>query len=347
MKKYRNILLVVFCLIVLIFCLLLWRTSDTESAKKVFVLTSPIPSLTPNPVNVLPTAPPKAKPSAKTKWERISEELALTSRTPIEFYGRVIDQHGAPVPDVKVTTGVKADTLFLENHRTQHSTTTNGDGRFQFTGLHGQDMGIFLVKEGYEYKSDLEIYEYSALTPPARRHNPDPANPVIFTMWKRQGIEPLVHVDLRRKNIPVDGTPVSFNLLTGAKLVEGNGDLVLRLTRRPEHIQRGQPFDWKVTLEVPSGGIVEQNDEYPNEAPAEGYMNHCVIEMPAASERWQEFVIRSYYVKIRGGKLYGRLTLEFATSAEPPPALVSLEAWTNPSSSRNLEYDPKKKVPVP
>ena len=38
----------------------------------------------------------------------MSEILAMTSRTPIAFYGKVIDQRGSPIAGAKVTAGVQA-----------------------------------------------------------------------------------------------------------------------------------------------------------------------------------------------------------------------------------------------
>ena len=275
----------------------------------------------------------------------MSEILAMTSRTPIAFYGRVVDQRGAPIAEVKVAASVEAVTRFMQEHQEQYSTTTNSDGRFQFTGLHGQDMGIYLSKDGYEFKSDLKRYEYSIHTPERERHRPDSAAPVVFTMWKKQGAEPLVHVRMDRTGVPVNGTPTSFDLILGKKLPNG-GDVILKVERQPEHIQRGQRFDWKAVIEVPGGGVANLDDAYPNEAPADGYEAQFTIEMPATSKEWQSSVTRSFYVKARDGKLYARLTLRITADYEPPPTGVTLEAFVNPSGSRNLEYDPNKQAPA-
>ncbi len=269
--------------------------------------------------------------------------LTITSRTPIAFYGRVVDQRGSPIAGVKATAGVEAVTHFMENHQDQYSTMTNSDGRFQFTSLHGQNLGIYLSKVGYEFKSTLKRYEYSIHTPETQRHHPDRSAPEVFTMWKLKGAEPLVHVEFNRVFVPVDGTPTSFDLLTGKKVPSG-GDLTLRVERQPLHIHRGEHFDWKATIEVPDGGIVEQHDVYPNEAPVSGYEGQYAIEMPATSKVWYASVTRTFYVKARDAKLYARIRFKIIADYEPPPTNVTMEAYVNPSGSRNLEYDPAKEV---
>ena len=273
----------------------------------------------------------------------MSEILAMTSRTPIAFYGKVIDQRGSPIAGAKVTAGVQAVTHFMENRQEQYSTVTNSDGRFQFTGLHGQDLGIYVSKEGYEFRSTLKRYEYSIHTPESQRHHPDPSSPEVFTMWKAKGAEPLVHVEFNRVGVPVDGSPTSFDLLTGKKVPSG-GDLILKVERQPLHIHGEEPFDWKATIEVPDGGIVEQHDAYPNEAPGDGYEGQYTIEMPANSKEWKSSVTRNFYVKARSGKLYARVSLKIIADYEPPPTKVTMEVYVNPAGSRNLEYDPRKKV---
>ena len=272
----------------------------------------------------------------------MSEVLALTSQTPITFYGKVVDQHGNPVVGAQVRGNAEMVKRWMSQEWDTHFTTTDIGGRFRFTGLHGQSLVVSPAKEGYEYKSNHVAYEY-AMVSEKDLHHPDPSAPVVFTMWKQQGPEPLVHFDYARAALPVNGTPISFDLLTGKKLPAG-GDLVLTLERQPEHIQRGQRFDWKAILEVPSGGVAEVGDAYPNEAPADGYDAQFVIDMPANSKDWQSSVTRNFYVKARGGKLYARITLRITADYEPPPTGVTMEAFVNPSGSRNLEYDPLKTV---
>ena len=317
-----------------------WRASSPEAVQQAPAFTPP--PTTPTPAATSPVALPSATPAPKTKDEQMSALLTMTSQTPISFFGKVIDQQGAPVAGVKVTATAEVVRRFMEENWVRQSTLSDSRGLFQFVGLHGQSLSVFLEKAGYQYKSNNLVYEYSIHSPEKERHRPDPAAPVVFTMAKLKGAEPLIHYRVRI-DAPVNGSPTSFDLLTGKKLPSG-GDVVVKVDRQPEHIQRGQRFDWKATIEVPGGGIAELNDAYPTEAPADGYEPQFTIEMPAAGKEWEDSATHSFYLKLRDGKFYARLRLEITADYEPPPTGVTLEAWVNPSGSRNLEYDPAKQA---
>jgi len=145
--------------------------------------------------------------------------------------------------------------------------------------------------------------------------------------------------------IPCNGTPASFDLLTGKKVSSG-GDLVVTLTRNPVNISRGTPFDWSVTLSVTDGGLMEIKDLYPNEAPATGYQPSITFNMPKNMKDWDAALNRSFYFKGENGKNYGRMTIDIQADFQPPPTLFGANVLINPAGSRNLEFDPSKEIKV-
>jgi RHS repeat-associated protein len=109
-------------------------------------------------------------------------------------------------------------------------------------------------KEGYDFDERLL---------PERPNNylPDSNNPVVITMWKPQGAEPIIHTVLESR-VPYNGTSAIFNLMTGKKAADG--DLKITLSRFPLKIHRGRSkYDWKVEIETINGGLIEENDPYP------------------------------------------------------------------------------------
>jgi hypothetical protein len=128
--------------------------------------------------------------------------------------------------------------------------------------------------------------------------------------------------------------------LTGKRAAKG--ELIVALTRNPVNIVRGKHFDWTLKLEVSNGGLLEQLDAYPNEAPAEGYQSSVTIDMPANMPNWSSHLTRSFYFKSRGGGTYGRMTIDVAANFQPPPTVFRALIYANPAGSRNLEFDPNK-----
>ena len=263
--------------------------------------------------------------------------LSAQNGRQIDIYGKVVDQYGVPVAGAKIRGNI-ATLSFDGSPNPDVFTETDGSGLFKFNDLHGANFGVALTKDGYApYVGNNWSKDYQ----------PDPANPMVFTMYKLQGAEPMVYTKIH-DYVPCDGTEVHYDLLTGKKVATG-GDLVVKLTRNPVDIVRGKPFDWEISMQVESGGLIEVHDPYPYQAPAEGYAPSLVILHKAGDKDWTSRLNSSYYVKAQGGKVYARVTVSVFADYQPPPTAFDVGIYANPSSSRNLEYDATKvaKPPFP
>lgn len=288
-----------------------------------------------------------AQPTSGEAYEvkRIAEtrERGQSSNQPIRFYGKVIDQHGEPISDVKVTLGLRT---FKEpapgvmgDGFDYPIAITGADGRFELSDAKGSVLTIkSLEKLGYEasIKTVNKSYRYWA-HPSEGAYRPNADAPEIFRMWKKQGAETLaVHSKMTR--IPYNGTPVTFDLLTGRQ-VQSGGDLKITLTRSPEQIKWGQRnYDWTLTVEAVDGGVIESHEEQMFLAPAEGYQPKIVLSTPSNASDWTDEKVLTCYVKSRGGKQYARVELSVMVGSDKPTTGFSFRSFVNPSGSRNLEY---------
>ena len=261
--------------------------------------------------------------------------VALGDKASMDTYGKVVDQDGQPVVGAKVQGNVHIDIGGSE----EHDTTTDAQGRFHFLGLHGHGLNVDLQKEGY-------YFDY--MLPSAQRPNgylPDPSNPIVLTMWKQRGAEPMVHCDVE-STIPRDGTAKNFNLLTGRKDVSGG--LAAQMLRDPLEIapkDLRKPFNWSVTLSITNGGLLEYtNQPYPYEAPSEGYQKSVTLSFPTNMVGWQSWAKRDYYFNDKNGQIYGRMTIEVHAGAPTPEAYFRIIDYANPNGSRNLEFDYNKQI---
>jgi hypothetical protein len=249
---------------------------------------------------------------------------------PMDTYGQVVDQNGQPVAGVKVQGLVKVGIGDSE----EHDTETDAQGLFHFLGLHGQGLGIRLQKQGYEYGYKIPYQRPG-------NYLPDPNSPVLITMWKLHGPEPMVHTSIHAY-IPCDGGVTRFDLLTGKK--SPNGDFSVNLIRNPVNIVRGKPFDWSVTFEVTNGGLQTITNFYPNEAPLEGYQSRITFDFPTNMPQWSSLFTPSLYFKSKDGKMFGRMTVKIMADYQPPPTLIRADIYANPAGSRNLEFDGNKQI---
>lgn len=278
----------------------------------------------------------------------MSEKLAIMNDQPIEFYGKVVDQHGQPVTGAKVRCGVMVEKVWMGGHFVDHYTATDTAGNFTFRGLRGAEIVIQPRKEGYEFRAEPgRNFYYSLLYPDGERFHPDPAAPEVFTMWKQQGAEPLINGD-KFLGIKADGTSFTIDLLKGRKS-EGrgaDGDLVVRINQPPQ-ITKGQKFDWSFSLEAIDGGLIEAGAaQYLNEAPTEGYKSQISQDLKAADHEWSDVVRKTFFVMSRNGNQFARVTAEIRANYQGA-AVFSVHYLANPKQrSRNLEHDPLKEVPA-
>jgi hypothetical protein len=286
----------------------------------------------PNASNAQPASASAPTPTpVDPKVAKMEARVAAENATPIDVYGKVIDQFGQPVIDAKVNAGTLLIKGFDRSGGEEFSTVTDTQGRFSFTGLHGARFGLGFERLGYEYDPKRYVGWWDS-------YKPDPDNPMVFHMWKLQGAEPMVHTSIQA-GLACDGTPRKFDPLTGRR---DAGYLVATLTRNPVNIDPGKPFDWTLTLEIAGGGLIPINDLYPDEAPADGYQSSVAINMPSDAKNWTPSVVLSYY--IFDGKNYGRITINIMANYQPPPTHFEIDSYVNPAGSRNLEFDPAKQV---
>lgn len=272
-----------------------------------------------------------------SKDELMMAHLLIGNFKKQDFYGKVVDQYDKPVVGANVTGYLRMDEGFGINDEKVEvfKTQTDLEGLFQFTGLHGARFGQKVSKDGYEMGQGTGFY-----IPPNNEDITSPAERAIFKMWKLQGPEPMVHAKIQA-GLACNGTPRSFNLLTGQRL-KNDGDLSASLVRNPVDIDRHKHFDWTLTLSIPTGGIADFEGGYANEAPEKGYQQTLAISMPANTNNWSPSFHHEFFFKSRGGQNYGIMTIDLMANYEPPPAHFEIDAYINPNRSRNLEIDPKK-----
>lgn len=256
-------------------------------------------------------------------------------RTPIQFYGKVVDESGTAIPHAEVAVSVH-DRVFQSGSRI--SKLTDGNGRFDVIA-HGLGLGVSVSKEGF-YSTNQSVasfgYAPGAGTGPPHTDLRDPA---VFVLRRKGAAEPLITF---RKNfsIAIDGMPIRVSLSTATLTTDNNESVELR-TRRENTPDSKDHYSWTCSVSVPGGGIMERTDELRFEAPKEGYEREAVIKMPAsAGPLWRSQVARGYFIHFSDGN-YARIDLTISTGGDH---FARIASYLNPSGSRNLEFDPKKVI---
>jgi hypothetical protein len=333
--NYRKIFGV--ALILAIVVALFIMTAERPKAPKADTHPPPAQSQADKPLlqaDPLKRPPPEASAAEKGEWEKkaIKIDKYYEYRTPISFYGLVIDDAGAPIADADVK-------LTWSDVNGGSSTSTKSDlqGSFSLTGVVGKRLGVDVSKSGYVQYLDRNknrfSFEYGSYSD-ENYHVPNAAKPVVFILRKKAEADPLIVRGKQEAQLEI-GQKHTFTIgPRGAVLI------VERLPDQGENRLRA----WSAKISVPGGGLALSTEEFPVEAPENGYAES--IEVTNKTPKpiiWQGDNGAAFFVKTPQG--YGRVTVRNSIGQ----SWVYVTSYFNPNpKSRNLEFDPSKVVkPTP
>lgn len=100
------------------------------------------------------------------KWEELSErDPSFQWKTPIQFYGRVLDEQDQPVSDAKVEyfwNGIEEK--YGDDGVGRETMRSDSQGMFTIKGIHGKVLKLLVRKDGYYSHRPLTdgLFEYAA-----------------------------------------------------------------------------------------------------------------------------------------------------------------------------------------
>lgn len=320
---------------------------------------------------VPPTSPPQAlpetddlpkiiQPFARTpylglkdpRWNEYEARRKLDPqsewKTPIEFYGKVIDEQNQPVPEAEVEAEwVGTSQKYGGDGVGKMKVTSGTNGLFSVNGIEGKRLLVRVSKEGYYRRKSWNdgAFEYGGFWL-EEFIEPDRNNPVIFHLVKRPVAEPTLRV--RQRSLP--NSPklqTRIDLLAKPAETAVGGDIVLQITRPPNPGYHN-PFDWQLNIEGLSGAeIIMSEDEFMLRAPDEGYQKTIAKEYTQVRGNSSETV--SFYVRNKARRLYAAVSVEVTPyypnhATKEDGACFIVSATVNPNDSPNVEYDPEKDI---
>ena len=269
-------------------------------------------------------------PSTEVNASSAHQEWLQQVQPGIVFYGKAVDENDQPVLGANVEfawTQVQGEADF------KTSTSSGADGLFSLAGVNGSALDVYVTKPGYYPVRSLnrKNFSYMAL-PGCQPFQPDQRYPVVFHLRKkgagadlitsRNGISPGLDISGL-----ANGSPVKVDLFN--RKVAADGELELSAVKPPH----GQPATkWSFRMSIPTGGFVEENDEFPFEAPQSGYKPVLEFEFRTAETNWTENLHKRYYIVFGEPPKYGWIDVQTGIYRG-----VSLRYAINPDGSRYLE----------
>ncbi|HTV43458.1 MAG TPA: carboxypeptidase-like regulatory domain-containing protein [Candidatus Sulfotelmatobacter sp.] len=262
--------------------------------------------------------------------EDMKQELRLW-RTPLLYYGKVVDESNQPIAGVRVSYyGNAADESLTKEAYNEGAVTTDQRGFFKIDGLYGIGLMFQLSHPDY-YPYPDNSTGFDVRSPPRDGivENSE-ANARIFRMYHKGHPVALVH-RTGGAYVPLDGKQ-SVLFLRGADGMQKIGELDIEATGTPPSQYSREPFDWNVKFSAIGGGFVEYTNQFDFIAPDSGYQPSVEFSFPKDASDWTDIITKSYFVELPSG--YARLNVYIAARS---PLFFSVQYDYNPDGSRNLE----------
>jgi hypothetical protein len=257
-------------------------------------------------------------------------------RTPIEFYGKVIDENTNSVAGAQVD--FDCNDLSAAGTSYYH-TQSDADGLFSIQDINGKLLGVKVSKSNYySYQPHGLDFYYAGQN---QNFVPDVMNPIIFRLKKKGIAEPLIVFE-KNFQISVSGKPLEIDLKTGMTVSPGKGNIIAEFVKQQPQNPNDRLYDWSFKITVPNGGLTQSTSEFDFSAPASGYEPSDSVEMKSSlGQNWQSRMKRQYFLRLPDGK-YARVILDLMSHN----GSLKVQSFINPSGSPNLEYDPNDVVPL-
>jgi len=357
-KQYLNIAGALILLVILVLWFLKASRLPVQGGYPVAAKTQStiLPTIQPNiavpQTKSTPSAEERALP-LEQKRERYLEkarEAGKSLNRPARFYAQILDQNNQPVEGVKVDCDLSSfgDIILpgLMPHNKQFQRISDKDGKFSVHDETGLALDVKLSPlKGYEFKDDgflqVMLRDVGADRPAQTLSTSE--NPYVFRAFKKGQAEPLIHGGFAFYGCVPDGRSYIVNLKSN-QMAEGATGGEFKITmQRPAGIMGKTNYDWSVQIEGVNDDLVESKEGFMCQAPDSGYQPSWAFAQHVGGQKYTRNVNPRFYLKARDGSVYARLEAVIISDYRDKSA-VTISYWLNPSGSKNLEYDPERRI---
>jgi hypothetical protein len=274
------------------------------------------------------------KESQKSKWETMQTLVQKLKNTPIDFWGKVVDQDGKPLEGVTADMTIDGDT---ENKR--YLARSDKNGLFELINKKGSKVRVTVSREGYVPTADEKIGTnvserdiYYAIKAMPLYAPPTQENPQIFMLRKKNPIANLAYFKGEEAIQNTSGQSQKFSLKNTTRSIE----LVICCWSSCPVPFTYDKYDWRTEIEILNGKLKTIDELEPITAPTSGYQQVFKIDMPNNNKNgWKSSTIRTrdFWIQFDDGT-YAKARIEVHTGRSNE---VDIEVWYNLDGTNNFE----------
>ncbi|MBB5353141.1 hypothetical protein HNR46_003394 [Haloferula luteola] len=270
-----------------------------------------------------------------SRMEKMKDLLRRDYSTPIDFWGKVVDQNGNPI------VGVKADIVIDEQAGMKSYVVFSDEkGLFELLGKKGARARVRVTKDGYAATSNETMgsdvssrtiyYSMDAMpayAPPTRD------NPQVFVLRKKNPPADLGYSEKDHVAVNKNGTPQKIALRAGGKAIE----IEVRCWSSCPVPFSYDKYDWRAEIRVSAGKLRAITEIDPVTAPTDGYQPVFRLEMPKDMEgnwiRSSPNGTRDFWIQF-DDSTYAKARIEVKTGRTHE---ADAEVWYNLDGTNNFE----------
>jgi hypothetical protein len=263
-------------------------------------------------------------------------------RTPIVFYGKIIDESNQPIAGVHISYGANSlDALLLQEVRNEGTTSTDSRGIFKISGIRGRSFVFELSHPSY-YNCSTNPSDYGYADQLETGNGvPDTEDKAMLFYMHHKGNPVALIKRGGGMHTPADGTVMDVPF-RGKRRDDTIGRLQGQAWKGEADPLKDGRYDWKVIITVPGGGIMESSDEFAFVAPESGYQQSFEIRMSKDNPSWKSGFNKKFFFKLPNYFARGQIDVDLFHDF-----YFSMDYFVNPDGSANLENDPTQSFQEP
>jgi len=296
---------------------------------------------------VIPPVDPKGDNVREVKEQRevrMKNELMKALNSPVEFWGKVVDEEGNPVSGARAEISITNKFSWnptADSTRTKYVKMSDSSGLFSLLGKKGGSLYVNVYAEGYvpskDKKTERDLsrasLSYSGKNDSMHFQRPTEGDPMVFVLRKKNPVANLAHDFKKRVSVGKNGETQKIELKTERKAI----GLEVRCWSSCPVPFTYDRYDWRAEIEIAGGKLQAITELEPVTAPTEGYQQVFQVEMPKdTQENWLRSSPngqRDFWVLFDDGT-YAKARIEVRTGRTHE---VDVEVWYNVDGTNNFE----------
>lgn len=265
------------------------------------------------------------------------KELIKRINAPFQFSGKVVDQNGKCITDVRIKYRISQPRRAWDSNTVVKTVFSGSDGTFSIRDKGSGFSFQSLEKEGYRMAQGQMLgFSYTQGPGQDKRDNDRIREYVLIQEDKI----PSLMVWDEKIFLGWDGVPVRYNLETGK--ISNQGEL--QITAQRGEVNKEGKFDWSCEIAIVKGMVLETSRDKSSIANKQGYKPFWERSYLAVDNRWGTSTGITYLHFQRANETYGLLRVSLSADPRRGKYSGSMKCYLNPSGSRLLDYDASRKI---